>query len=314
MKIALIIIGVVILAALLLFALPAFVVGYRVYRKLLVRTSKDKWKRGSNWPDDYEYSQMFAKAGEWFEEHKDKMTPVEVESDGFKLAGEYFDFGADKCAFIISGRPETVLYSYFFAKPYEEMGYNILVIDNRCHGLSEGKYFAVGQREYVDVIKWCELLHDELGNKTIFLHGVCVGSANALYAFTRGNAPDYVVGMAAEGMYATFAESIKTHMIAENRPLFPFFSTILFWTRKLSKVDIYDQGPFYEIGKMDRPILFLHSRADIFSTAVWAEKIYNKCSAPKRIEWFNESAHSRSRYTYEEQYDNAIKNFLEELV
>ena len=36
------------------------------------------------------------------------------------LIGEYFDFGKDRCVIILPGRCESLMYSYYFAPPYEK--------------------------------------------------------------------------------------------------------------------------------------------------------------------------------------------------
>ena len=74
--------------------------------------------------------------------------------DGLKLIAEYYDFGFDKTAIIMPGRRECLIYSYFYAFPYKDAGVNVLVIDQRAHGLSEGKYSTCGIFEAKDVIDW----------------------------------------------------------------------------------------------------------------------------------------------------------------
>jgi hypothetical protein len=107
------------------------------------------------------------------------------------------------------------------AEPYRANGFNVRVFDSRATGFSDGKYYALGGREYRDVLKWGELLHDKLGNSKVFLHGICIGSATAIYTLTSENCPAYFAGMCADGMYKNFFETFKEHMIERNKPVFP---------------------------------------------------------------------------------------------
>ncbi|MBQ9414482.1 MAG: hypothetical protein IJU16_05080, partial [Clostridia bacterium] len=250
---------------------------------------------------------------EWNEQYKAKARPVEIVSDGFHLVGEYFDFGGKKAVIIVPGRTESYLYSYYFAEPYRAAGYNVLVIDNRAHGLSDGKYVSLGFREYRDLLGWAALLHDELGNEAVLFHGICIGSSASLFALTAPDAPDYLAGLVAEGMYVTFYESFKNHMIEQKRPLFPYALEVMGYLRVIAGAKPVTDGPIKRIGQLKKPILFLHSREDQYSTPEKAEELYAACTAPKTLMWFEHGAHSRIRVNNVEGYDAAIRTFLESL-
>jgi pimeloyl-ACP methyl ester carboxylesterase len=194
-----------------------FIIAAVVYRILLVRTRPEKWSRECSLDEEEEQTRMYAEGNAWYERYRDRISDVSIVSDGFRLFGEYVDFGFDRAVIIIAGRTEGCKYSYYFAEPYRAAGYNVLVIDNRCHGLSDGKYVSLGLKEYKDVLRWGEMLHDNLRNEKIVIHGICIGSATALYALISSECPDYFAGMVADGMYADFRESIKNHMIEQKR-------------------------------------------------------------------------------------------------
>lgn len=291
--------------------LPTMIMSYVIYHVLLVRNKPEKWGRECSIPEDEEYRQMFDEGLEWNELYKDKKKEVEITSEGYKLVGEYFDFGASKAVIIIAGRMESLLYDYYFAEPYRKSGYNVLVIDNRAHGLSEGKHNSLGQKEYKDILAWGKLLHDTFGNRGVVLHGICIGSAAALFALTDKNCPDYMEAMVAEGMYTTFYESFKNHMIEDKHPLFPFALEVMLHIRIFSGVNVLTNGPIKRIDKLDRPILFLHSKMDTFSLPEKAEELFEKCSGKKKIVWYNRGAHSRIRANNKKEYDEAIESFLQ---
>jgi len=305
------IIGWIILIVLLLLVFPLLIIPLIVYRILLVRTDPLKWNRTNGMPEDEEYSHLYEEACRWREQYKEAKKEVTVSSDGLKLCGEYFDFGCRKAVLIIAGRTESCIYSCFFAEPYRKAGCNVLVIDNRAHGLSEGRYSCLGFREYRDIFKWCELLHDTLGNEKVFLHGICIGSCTALFALTSAQCPDYIRGMAGEGMYINFYESLKNHMVEQKRPIYPFIFVIAFWIRLFSHASICSDGPGKRIGNLKKPILFLHSKEDIYSTPELAVKLYDSCHSEKRMEWFETGEHSRIRMRHRKQYDEAVKNFAD---
>lgn len=312
MNLTTIIILIVIGLVLLFGILPLFIMSYFLYRILLVRNKKTKWGRECSFPDDKEYSEMFEEGLEWGRKYESFKREVQITSEGLHLCGEFFDFGGKDAVIIIAGRTESLLYGYYFAEAYRKSGLNVLVIDNRSHGNSDGRVNSLGQKEYKDILAWGKMLHEELGMRKVVLHGICIGSATALFALTDAQAPDYMVGMVAEGMYTTFHDTFVNHMLVDHHPTFPFVMLVMMYIRLVSGVDVVKDGPIYRIDKLERPILFLHSKEDVFSLPNKAEELYNKCRAPKKIEWFEHGAHSRIRPNNMERYDGCLEAFCEE--
>lgn len=308
-------IWIILLVVLFGFVIPEIVIAGVIYTILLVRTSKKKWGRDVLLPEnDDEYAGMYHEGLEWGELYSDYMREVEIKSGRYRLVGEYFDFGGEKAAIIIAGRMESLKYSYYFAEPYRRAGYNVLVVDNRAHGYSDGVFCCLGYREYADMQCWSRLLVEELHNKAVFLHGICIGSSVALFALCDENCPDYIEGMCADGMYVNFAESFKNHMIEDHRPKVIFSWLVFMYMRIFSHANVTSDGPINRIYRLKKPILFIHSRQDTYSTPDQAEKLYEKCKSPnKRLVWFEKGRHSRVRVNAPEKYDNTIIEFLKDL-
>ena len=286
--------------------------GFLIYKILLVRTKPEKWNRFYEGNSDDELTIIHKLGMQWGDKYDAFRTDVEIRSDGLKLVGQYFDFGSDRAVIIVPGRMEALYYSMHYAEPYRAAGLNVLVIDNRAHGNSEGKYNSAGFKEWADVLRWAEFLHDK-GNRKIMLHGICVGSATVLYAMTSDKCPDYVCCMAADGMYETFKETTANHFKERKKPLFPALNIVLWKLKKQCGVDPAKEGPITYIEKMNKPILFLHGVKDEFSFADKAQGLYDKCpSKDKRIVWFNEGKHSRLRMHNESEYDGAIIDFTKD--
>lgn len=304
------ILGFVLLSFLGMFA-ATWPIAKKVYHNILVRTGPEKWTRANSYPPNPEHTRMFDLGMDWARKNEAHKRPVSIENEGLKLAGEYFDFGHKRCAIIFPGRTESLYYSYYFAQPYAEAGCNILVVDSRAHGLSEGKYNYCSTREWSDVIAWSRFAHDQLGCSDVVLHGICVGAAAVVLAAAKPDFPVYVSHLVVEGLFATFLESFKLHMKAEKRPIFPVLYEI-FWAARLeSGMKIREARPIRVIGKVKTPILFLHGRKDAFSLPKRAEALYAACNAPKELVWMDEGSHSHLRINNQELYDGSIKAFLQ---
>ncbi len=306
-------IWIIIICVILFGILPFPLLSYILYRVLLVRTKPEKWGRECSIPEDEEYKRMFDIGIAWDETYQENKQPVEIESDGFKLVGEYYDFGGDTSVILIAGRMESLLYSYYFAEPFRRLGYNILVIDNRAHGLSQGKYLSMGFKEYRDIIRWGEMLHDRFQQKNIVLHGICIGSSVALFALCAPECPDYFRAMSAEGMYTTFYDSFVNHMKDGKHPVHPFTDFVMLYVRLFGGADAKHDGPIKRIGQMKKPILFIHSKEDVFSLPEEVQRVYDRCNSDKELVWFEKGAHSRVRINAPERYDKVLIDFYSRL-
>ena len=298
--------------ATLLFALSACpIVGYILYVILLKRNKPDKWGRECS-ANEPLHQTMYAEGMAWREARADRIREVHIVNDGLNLYGEYADLGYDRAVIMIPGRTESLGYGYYFAKAYAACGYNILTIDQRAHGNSDGTYNTVGFEEHKDVLAWAAYLHEELGMDSVLLHGICIGSSCALFALTSRDCPDYMSGMVAEGMYPTFYDSFKNHMIDLKKPTFPFMDLVCFWMKVFTGHNM-KHGPIHVIGSLRKPILMIHSKEDRYSLPEKAQELYDLCgSERKTLVWFEKGAHSKLRITDTDRYDGAITQFLTE--
>lgn len=285
---------------------------HRVYSAILVRHNAEQWGRAVSC-DEPLHLKMDEIGMQWHSEYLPNKKDVHVVSNGLNLYGEYYDLGSDKCMIFLSGRTESLRYGYYFARPYTDMGMNVLVVDPRAHGLSDGRYNTTGFEESRDALAWVRLIHDEFGINNIILHGVCIGGAGSIYAATYDDCPDYIRGIVVEGVFSRFCETMKCQLRQRNRLFFPIVQFIDLWMRKYTGHTMY-KGPIDVIGKLKLPILFIHSKMDLSSPIANAEKMFGICpSENKKFVTYEKGGHSLLRITDTEKYDEAVKAFVSQL-
>lgn len=288
-----------------------FVVAHILFKMHLKRKNKAAWSRECS-SDHPLIRKMYDDGIRWADEHSMQKKELHIVNAGLNLYGEYFDFGFKKAVIVVPGRTEALRYSYYFAKPYFESGFNILAIDQRAHGKSDGEYNTLGFEEHKDVIAWGKLLHHVYGVESIVLHGNCIGCSCAMLALSSPECPPYFSGMVAEGMYLSFYENFKNHMIEMKRPIHPCIDLVDMWMRIYTGHSM-KKGPVNLIGAFHKPILMLHSMEDAYSLPDTAQQMYDTCpSEKKRLIWFDKGAHSQIRVNNPEQYDASIKAFLQD--
>ena len=311
--ILLIVFGVLVLGGLIAMLVYTLPIAKKVYHTQLVRTSPEKWGRVCSDTTNEEQVAMWDAGVEWAKPHQHRMQELHIVSEGLNLYGEYYDFGSDKCVIILPGRCESLVYSYFFAAPYEKAGFNILVIDTRCHGKSDGIYNTIGVKERTDVLAWAAYAHDKLHNAQIYIHGICIGTSAGLFALTDSRCPDYMKGLITEGCYVSFRETFKRHMIADKRPLFPVLDLVMLLINRYTGTNVYRDKPIRAMKKVKPQLrmLFLYGKQDIFSIPEKTKKLYAACTAQdKKLVWFEKGGHSHLRINNIEKYDEAIVDFL----
>lgn len=197
-------------------------------------------------------------------EQKDGWQPVEIRSaDGTKLRGTYIENSrsSDRTVILLHGLYQNRSMCIPYVDMYRDMGYNVLLIDQRGHGESGGSHTTWGLRETDDLDAWTEWLRGKDGGVKIGMHGISLGAAMALiYSGTeRGkNISFYVADSAYGGMMELGKDKISAYT-GDPRFLWgmdlvePFFQSVL-WLR--SGKTLSDIDPLEAVRRMTAPVLF----------------------------------------------------------
>jgi len=285
-----------------------------IFYNTMYRSSRKKKTRECTDIKDEQQMRMFAEGVAWAEQFKDKTEQLHIVNDGLNLYGEYINFGFDKCAVILPGRTESLLYSYYFADVYAKNGYNILVIDVRAHGLSDGKYRTAGIKECDDLILWIKLINERFHITDFTLHGICVGGATAVFAYVKlkNEGSDFVKMIVTDGMFQSYFEIFKGFYKTIKKRTFPTVYLVFFLAFMLAKVRLFKETPLKYMKDIDIPILFIWSVKDMLSIKSKGEELFEACASKhKELCFFPEGRHSHVRSTQEAEYDEVIAKFLQ---
>jgi len=286
-----------------------------VFYNTCYRSPKKKRTRECTNKKDEQQMRMFSEGVRWALRFKDKTEELSITSgDGLKLYGEYINFGYDKCAIILQGRTESLLYSYYFADVYYKNGCNILVVDVRAHGLSDGKYQTGGIKESDDCVLWIKLINEKYGINDFTIHGICIGGATAIYTYVKlkNSSNALVKRIVTDGVFQSYYEMYKMQFKFYKKPAFPSLQVCFFLIYAFAGVRPFKETPLKYMKDIDIPILFIWSKRDVFSTAPKSEELFNACASKyKEIRFFPEGRHSHVRSTQETEYDEVIAKFLQ---
>ncbi len=309
------IIGFVVFGLLLPFLVMLPLVPNVLWKFVLTRSRPDKWSR-EEWKEfkDEEIKAMHQAGNDFRAGHKDKCKEVSIVSEGYHLVGEYYDFGGKGCAIFLGGRCDTLVYTAFYADPYVKAGYNILIVDWRSHGLSEGNLFGAGIAETADSLAWIRFAHDELGNPEIVLHGVCIGGQSWLLTAAREDFPSYVKSIVADGLYLSFYRMFTSHVIKNHQFPWPFMPILRGIMKRRNHVDIKLDSVEFKGNLIKTPVLAIGGRQDQFVPNKETEEAVKRLgSEKKRCVFLLEGIHSHFRYRNQETYDQTVSEWLKEI-
>lgn len=98
--------------------------------------------------------------------------------DSLRLHGTFFPCpGSDRAVICFHGYTSEGLNDFSsIARFYLEQGFNLMVVDERAHGRSEGTYIGFGCLDRMDARLWIEYVIERLGQDCqVMLHGIFHG-------------------------------------------------------------------------------------------------------------------------------------------
>ena len=232
--------------------------------------------------------------------------------DGLKLHAYLFPAEEESQKFVIGvhgyrsySRPECAPFFEF----YHDLGYNMLMVDDRAHAPSEGEYIGFGVQDRLDCVDWAKQLVETYGEDTeILLHGVSMGAATVLAASGEEDLPVQVKGIVSDCGFSKawdvmhFQMKESMHLPADL--LLPRIEKVC---EKKAGYNFHDFAPVDQVKNAKVPILFVHGEKDQMVPVEMVYELYDACASEKRLLVVPEAAHGESIAFAPEEYHQAIR-------
>lgn len=251
-------------------------------------------------------------------EEFEKLPKEEIEiksSEGLRLKGTFIEKNKDsrEVVIIVHGYTANYIWSLQFIDMFFKEGFNVLLIDQRSHGRSEGKYATYGYYEKYDLNLWITWVRQRIGEDAVIgLHGQSMGGGTVLqYAAIN----KYVKFIIADCPYSDMRQLMKHHFNKLNHTSsFPFIYTTDIRLRRLAKFSMKDVSPINSIKDKEIPVLFIHGSKDNFVPTHMSQDMYEAKKGYKKILIVEEAVHANAYGTNKELYEKEVHNFLEEVL
>ena len=191
-----------------------------------------------------------------------------------------------------------------------KIGHNVLVVDQRGHGLSEGKHLTFGIEEKNDCISWINYVIDRFGKEIkIFLVGVSMGASTVLLA-SGLTLPDNVVGIIADSPYNSPEDIIKK--VCCDMKLSPklAYPAIELAAKVYMKCNLREGDVCAAVKKASMPILLIHGEDDRFVPCEMSEEILKSCPEDTERVTFKNAGHVLSYIADPIKYEKCINDFI----
>lgn len=236
--------------------------------------------------------------------------------DGLRLTGQYYP--------VADGAPlEICCHGYKgnairdFAGQWriaKAAGHNLLLIDQRCHGKSQGHTITFGIQERKDVLGWIRFANQRFGPVPTVLCGVSMGAATVLMV-SGMELPENVKGIVADCPYDAPSNIIKKVLGQDmGMPVGIVYPLIRFGGMLYGRFNLDADSPVEAVKRTKLPVLLIHGDDDRFVPYAMSRNIH--AAAPEKIRFHTVpgAGHALNYVTDPEDYTQQVEKFFQEVL
>ena len=237
---------------------------------------------------------------------------LEVTSfDGLKLKGYLLEGDPKEVVICVHGYKSGMEEDYCDKiKIYRDRGTTVLLMNDRAHGNSEGRYLGFSELDRFDVAKWVDKINEMYDNPRIYLHGLSMGGATVIHcADMKLKNVCGIIDDCGFNSILGISKALSADMY--HLPFFPIGYLAWFWAKVLNHVDFNKSIGEECVRKADVPILFFHGKSDAFVPTRMSESMYEACITPKELHLIDNCGHAAAYICAPEEYTDAVNRLLD---
>lgn len=313
-----------ILVALLIVILFVLVfVGYVIFSSILDKKSKFAKFDDSRSPEAPEdnpddlmaptFRELYLYQEPFYQAMKDmEFEDLTIKSfDGLNLHGQLLRGTNDEVIICVHGYKSSKEIDFCEKIPmYINRGSNILLVDDRCHGLSEGRYIGFSELDKYDVAKWVKKINEMFENPSIYLHGVSMGGATVIHMANMNlRNVKGIIDDCGFNSIRGITKALMTNVF--HVPYFPLGYIAGFISKAIGKIDFDASIGEKIVAESKYPIVFIHGDMDKFVPSYMSESMYEKANCPKRLLLVKGAGHAASYMKDKEAYEKLVYELLD---
>lgn len=199
------------------------------------------------------------------------------------------------------------------AEKYHKRGYNLLLVTQRAHGKSEGKYITFGLEERYDCVSWADYIAGRFPSLPIVIEGVSMGATTVLMAsdLEMKNVRCVIADCGFTSPEEIFRHVAKNMYHLPSALVVPTFS----WLFRLKTGHKTDEFSTVDaLKKTSLPVLFIHGEADNFVPCEMSRKGAEACRSEHVLITVPGASHGKSYFVDRERCDRALDEFWDKYI
>ncbi len=196
---------------------------------------------------------------------------------------------------------------------YNSLGLNVLIVDQRACGKSEGKYTTFGILERQDVVTWANYMDKRLGGMPLLLDGISMGASSVMLA------ADLPLPASVKGIIADCGFTSPWDIIAHcgkqwfHIPPFPLVHILSGAARLMFGGGYRSCSTLTSLANSPYPLLLLHGGEDDFVPTYMSEENYKAAAGYKRKLIVPGAGHGMSYLIDQQRCQQELRDFVDKL-
>lgn len=192
------------------------------------------------------------------------------------------------------------------------LGYQLLLVDERAHQGSAGRYLTFGVKERRDVLSWAKAMAARLGPAhPMYLQGISMGASTVLMAADQ-EFPENVRGIVADCGFTAPVEIVRLVMRTVFRvPPVPMLYLTELWCRLLGGFSLWGWSTERALETCRLPVLFVHGKDDGLIPWQMTQRSYDACVSDKTLLYVEGAGHGESFLVDRPACEQALREFFE---
>jgi len=233
---------------------------------------------------------------------------------GYELAGTYFPLpGARKTVVIVHGFGYTRMGSVKYIPIFRDRGFNVLIYDQRYHGLSGGSNTTFGYYEKDDLKVMVNWALERVGAQGgVGIMGESLGAATCLLHAATDRRVAFVISDCA---YADLYDQLVTRLRLDyHLPAFPLLPLAGWLCRRLAGFTFADVSPEREAALIQAPVLVIHGKKDTDILPDHARRLYAAIQLRRsKLYLVPNAGHAEAYWSNRVEYDRQVGDFLQQV-
>lgn len=191
---------------------------------------------------------------------------------------------------------------------------NVLLVEQRAGGRSEGNVVSFGINEVKDCIGWINYAVATFGNDVqLILTGVSMGAATVTMA-TGEALPENVKYVLADCGYTSPEAIIKKVIKQLKLPVRLLYPFVRLGGKLFGGFDIESNSPIEAVKRSRTPVIFFHGDTDDFVPCYMSEELYRDCVSEKELVIIKGAGHGLAYPVDRDGYLESLREFNDKYV